>query len=196
MPETFIESVKGFLLQPVETFQSHREATLGEALKYYIILIVIFAVLSALLALAGITGMAGMMGMGLGAGAAGVTAFVMVLIGAIVGGIIGILIGGVLLHIFVYIVGGRKGIGQTIKALAYAETPALLLGWIPVINIIGGIWAFVLTILGIRELHEISTSRAIIAVILPLIIVFVLVTLFAAYLLVGAMSTVPVTTMP
>ncbi|MHC1630294.1 MAG: YIP1 family protein, partial [Methanoculleaceae archaeon] len=163
MPETFIESVKGFLLQPVETLQAHRGATLGEALKYYIILVVIFAVLSALLAIAGITGMAGMMGMGPGAGAAGAAAFVMILIGAIVGGIIGIIIAGVIQHIFVYIVGGRKGIDQTIKALAYAETPALLLGWIPVINIIGAIWAFVLSILAIRELHEISTARAVIA---------------------------------
>lgn len=196
MAGSFIESVKGFLLQPVETFQSHRGATLGEALKYYIILLVIFAVLSALLALAGITGLAAMMGMGLGAGAAGAVGSVMVLIGAIVGGIIGVLIGGVILHIFVYIVGGRKGIGQTIKALAYAETPVLLLGWIPIINIIGAIWGFVLTILGIREIHEISTARAIIAVIIPLIIVFVLVTLFAASLVVGAMSTGALTTMP
>ncbi len=77
---------------------------------------------------------------------------------------------GAFFHIFVYAVGGRKGITQTIKAFMYGQTPNFLLGWIPVIGGITSIWSLILFILGIRQLHEITTRRAILAVLMPFII--------------------------
>ncbi len=92
---------------------------------------------------------------------------------------------GAFFHIFVYIVGGRKGITQTIKAFMYGQTPNFLLGWIPIIPIIVGIaplwlstvwssilsiWSSILFTLGIRQLHEITTRKAILAVLMPFII--------------------------
>ncbi|WP_157200260.1 hypothetical protein [Methanogenium cariaci] len=54
----------------------------------------------------------------------------------IIFGIIGLFIAGVLLHIFVYIAGGRKGLTTTIRAFIYSLTPNLLFGWIPVIGLL------------------------------------------------------------
>lgn len=93
--------------------------------------------------------------------------------------IIGVFIIGAIYHIGVYIVGGKKGIEQTIKALMYGQTPGLLLGWIPIIGIIAGIWSFVLYILGIRQLQEITTGKAILAVLIPIIIIVVLIVILA-----------------
>ena len=110
-------------------------------------------------------------------------------------GIIGIFISGLWTHIWVYLVGGRKGVTQTIKALMYGATPYCLLGWISstylVISTYGGniygisgyflgniqfvgllaaIWAIIIGILGVRQLHELSTGKAVPAVVIAIII--------------------------
>ena len=170
-----VEKIKGFLFSPSETFDASKEDTLGDAFKYYIILLLIPALLSAVIAAVAFSLLAGFFGMMLpgvmpaltGAGAA--VAFI-VFIYVLIAGAIGVLIGGLWLHIWVYLVGGRKGLTQTFKALMYGATPSLLLGWIPFINFLASIWALIVEIIGIRQLHEISTGRAVAAVILAIII--------------------------
>jgi hypothetical protein len=168
----FIEKVKGFLMEPSKTFDAVKEDTLEEAIKYYAIIAAIYSALSAiLLAFAGAL-LGSMMGfrnlgmmMGPGAGAA-ILFFIMSMIFVIIGAFIG----GAILHIFVYFVGGRKGIEQTIKVVMYGATPWLLLGWIPLIGFITSIWSLVLEILGIRQLQELTTGKAVLAVLIPVII--------------------------
>jgi hypothetical protein len=157
-----IELIKGFLLSPTETFQKVREIEVKESFKYLTVLAAIYSVLTGLLSLAGISQM---FGVGL-VRIEGIAMIPVVFIGILAAAVIG----GAILHIFVYLVGGREGIGQTIKAVIYASTPSLLLGWLPVIGAIAGIWAFILEILGIRELQRLSTGRAVLAVLLPVII--------------------------
>ena len=78
---------------------------------------------------------------------------------------------------------------QTEKAAIYGSTPFLLLGWIPVIGlVIGGIWAIILTIIGLRELHEITTGKAILAYVLALAIIFVILILIVGWLVIALMS--------
>jgi len=101
---------------------------------------------------------------------------------SIAGGMILIFVGGALTHLLVYLLGGRQrhSYRQTLKALAYGATPAYLLGWVPFIGgVAGGIWAVVVAAIGLRELHGITTGRAVAAAGLPLmIIVLVIVLLF------------------
>lgn len=73
------------------------------------------------------------------------------------------------IHVFVIIVEGKRGIFESFKVVAYASTPSYILGWIPVFGIIAGIWALVVQTLALRELQEISTGRAVIAMVLPYI---------------------------
>jgi len=178
MSEGILPRAKGMLLDPTVTYQSLRDEVLGEALKYYAALLIVPAVLSALyyilfvvvmdIALPVVYGIdttsaSLLSGVGIG-----------VLVGIVIyiGGFISLFIKGVVFHILgVYIVGGRKGIKETIKALAYASTPALLLCWIPLINLLAAIWSTILFILGVRELHKFSTSRAVLAIIIPVIII-------------------------
>jgi len=169
MLENFVEKVKGFLMSPTETFQDSRDDGFGEAFVYCLATLVIYAALnSAMIAF----GFANFAGTPLGLADAGAS-----FIGIIIGGILCILIVAILMHIFIVIVGGRKGIEQTFKVVFYAMTPGFLFGWIPVIGIIANLWSLVLEVIGIRELHEISTARAVLAVFLPLIILIILIIL-------------------
>ncbi|MCZ7397082.1 MAG: YIP1 family protein [Candidatus Methanoperedens sp.] len=173
----FVEKVKGILTEPSKTFDALKEETIGEAIKYYAVIVAIYAVLSALLFSLAFGSMFGKLGTMMGAGATGGIAMFMILF---IFGIIGIFISSAIFHIFVYLVGGRKGLSQTIKAVIYGSTPGLLFGWIPIIGMIAGIWSLVLEVLGIRQLHEITTGKAILAVVIMLVILTVLITVILA----------------
>ncbi len=177
-----IEKVKGFLLETKKTFESSKEDTLTDAMRYYIIIAVIFSALFAFmssLASALFSSMAGsrQFGMMFTPGAE-VEEATLIFARSLILGVIGIFILGFILHIFVYLMGGRKGSKQTLKVVMYAATPGLLFGWIPVIYSIAALWSLVLVILGIRELHEITTARAIMALVIPIIILFVIAAVF------------------
>jgi hypothetical protein len=187
MSDSLIDKARGFLVRPVETFQASRGDTFESAFTYYIILLVIYAVLTALVSLIGIavvpwlaTGAQG-----------GVVAFFTSMISTIIGGIIGLFVIGLILHVFVLLVGGGKGAGQTLKAYMYGSTPNLLIGWIPIIGILGAIYMIVLWVIGIRELHQISTTRAILAVVIPVLIAIVIIALLLAAFIVAFAQTYP-----
>jgi hypothetical protein len=96
------------------------------------------------------------------------------------------------LHIFVYILGGRKGYIETLKTIGYGSTPFWLIGWIPIIGwIIGLIWSFILAILGVRELHEMSTGRAAGAVILALVVILIIIGLVLSLFMIAFSEVVP-----
>ena len=184
----FVERVKGFILNPVESFNKYKPEEFGEAFKYYLVLLLIFSVLYALIAglgmgsyMAAIPGFGGA-GMGLGM-IVGIIIFFFII------GIVGLFIQSIIVHIFVAILGGKQGFTKTVAAMIYASTPSMLLGWIPIIGIIAGIWAFILEILAIREIQEMSTARAVLAIILPIIIIMVLVILLIGFFLVAAVTT-------
>jgi hypothetical protein len=169
------ERIKGFLFSPSETFDASRGDTLGDAFKYFVVILVIYALLVAIivagvfLLFADILATFSVRGLPFGAAAGPLVAVGFFLV-AIVVGIIGVFISGLWLHIWVYLVGGRNGVEQTIKAVMYGETPSLILGWIPIINLIAWIWALIVGIIGIRQLHWLSTGKAVLAVILAIVI--------------------------
>lgn len=94
-----------------------------------------------------------------------------------------ILIGSGITHLCLMIVGGnRKGFELTFRVLSYAYSGNLF-GIIPFIgSTIGGIYSLVLTIFGVREGHGISTGKAVLAVLLPLIILLGVIFLFVMIL--------------
>jgi len=102
------------------------------------------------------------------------------LVFTIVFGLIGILVSSGWTYIWVRLCGGKKSVKETIKAMAYGSTPSLLIGWIPIIGGIFWIWSIIVSIIGIRELHGISTKRTILAFLLstltflPLILIFLI----------------------
>jgi len=182
MLDSFVEKVKGFILNPGETFQKSKADDMETALPYFAILVLINAILSAIVAaiLPANLLYAGMPG--------GVALPIMVFFVVLVAEFIFTLVFAAWLHLWVYIVGGRKGIWQTFNAVIYGSTPSLLLGWIPVISILFGLWSVVLWVLGVRDLQELTTGKAIVAVAIAILIPLVIILILAAYLLTSYMT--------
>ena len=166
MLEGFTDKVKGYIVKPAGTFRTAKPEPLAPAFVYYLVLLVINAVLSGIVVFAGLRTLTPLQQVpGIGLMAAPVVSIAIIVLG-----ILGVFIGGAWVHLWVWLLGGRKGYEQTVKAIMYGNTPYLLLGWIPLVGIIFGIWSLVLEILGIRELQEISTGRAVAAVLLAIIV--------------------------
>jgi hypothetical protein len=88
---------------------------------------------------------------------------------------LGILINSALLHVLLLLVGGVKnGFEATFRVVCYSQATHLL-SLIPIMGgWIDGIWKLVVQIIGVREIHETSYGRVIIAFLIPLfLIIFV-----------------------
>lgn len=104
---------------------------------------------------------------------------------------------GLWLHIWVYLLGGRRGVWQTEKSLFYAATPTLILAWIPVIGtLVGMVWTVIISVAGIRELQGLDDNRAAIAVILGVVIAVVVVVLIVGGMIYALLSSLPMTSSP
>ncbi|WP_460006513.1 YIP1 family protein [Methanogenium cariaci] len=177
--------ITGVLFHPTETFaDTIRSDTLKDTLIYLLILVVIFTVFSAALLLVGVSVYAGL-ATGIAAGGLSVIALIPMLF---FGGLVGAIIFAAYMHIWVYIAGGREGITETWKAVIYASTPSLLLGWIPVVGFVMWAWSLVLIIIGIRELQEMTTTRAVLAVFIGYLILAALGVTLVGSMLAGILS--------
>ena len=195
MFEDLVSNMKGFIMAPSETFKKTNGKSLGAAYQYYAALLVIFTVLFGIvvvsMGLATFTSMVDKMAVVpiVGGVAAGVVAnfsgfvialgvfFVYLVFLAL---FIGIFILGLKTHVFVLLMGGEKGVVQTVKTTMYASTPALLLGWIPFVGVIGFIWSLALLVIGIKENHEMEIGNAVLVVLIPIVLYIILIGLGSA----------------
>jgi len=85
--------------------------------------------------------------------------------------IFSLFLGSIVTHVCLMIVGGnKKGFQTTFRAVSYAFSGNLF-AIIPFIgSTIGALYFLILTIIGLRESHTISTGKAVLAVFLPLIV--------------------------
>jgi hypothetical protein len=182
---SFGEKVKGFVGAPLSTFNNVEAEALGSALKYFTIWVVIYTILRTVIFYTVERRVFQTLWDLLGLGDAALYLYrfdpVIFALLAMGGAFASLFISGSLTHLFVRAFGGRKGYGNTMKAFAYGNTPLFLFGWIPFVGMLFPLWALVLNVIGIRQLHEISTGRAVGAVLLgivALIVIGVLIALF------------------
>jgi hypothetical protein len=191
MIDTIVTKMKGFLLNPVETFQQSKTDEPNVVFTYFGVLLLFNAIITAVIAAVGIETMKQFAGMSYG-----VALPIMVFVMMLVGGFICTLIFAAWLHLWVCIFGGKNGIMQTVNAVIYGSTPILLLSWIPFIGIIFTLWSLVLNVLGIRELQELSTGKAILVVAIAVIIPLIILILVAAYFFTTSMTVMAVPVAP
>ena len=185
MFDDLLNEMKGFLLAPSATFRKTRGKSVAAAYQYYAALLVIFTVLFGIVVVS--LGFSSFMSM------ANQMATIPILGGVISAVVVnfstfiislnvffvylvflalfmGIFILGLKTHVFVLLMGGEKGVVQTVKTTMYASTPALLLGWIPFVGVIGCIWSLALLVIGIKENHEMEMGNAVLVVFIPIML--------------------------
>jgi hypothetical protein len=191
MIKSIFEKVKRFLVNPNVAFRQAKGDDPATVLPYFAVLLLIDAVISAALISVFLIGTSPLPGLVTG----GISGAVLLFLIILAAGFICTLIFGAWLHLWVYIFGGRQGIWQTLKAVMYGSTPSLLFGWIPFIGFIFSLWSLVLGIFGIRELQEISSMKATLAVALAVMIPLILLIIVAAYFLIATVTTTGPATM-
>ena len=73
-------------------------------------------------------------------------------------------------HLFVAVfVRSGRGFDTTLRISAYASALALL-SWVPVVGYLASLYGLYVTMVGIRELHETSVRRALLAVSVPVLL--------------------------
>lgn len=180
----YLDKALKFILEPRKAFNKEKKTSSDEAFKYLLVLSTVAGVIGAIISTLSLALILPFLAL-IGGPQAGI-------LGAFSGGVIIVLFfiftivfvfGSVLwsiwLHIWVYILGAKKGIDQTFKSVFYGKTPFYFLYWIPFINIIALIWELGLTAIGLKTYHKITTGKAIasiaVAIIIPLLIMIPLI---------------------
>src|ERR671911_2748722 len=179
--QSFINAVRGVVTAPVGFFRSiRRQGDFVNPLIFAIICYEVSAILGGLLGLVGV-GMGGTQGFG---------SFLIGIILAPIGAAIGLFIGAGILHLLVMLIVGSRNSGfeATFRVVAYSAVTSLV-SWIPFIGGILSLYGIYLGIVGIREMHNTTTSKAAIAVLIPVAIIILLalalITLVGAFLFFG-----------
>lgn len=165
------ETIKGVLINPTQTFTEMKtEGGIGKPILYAIIL-------------GSIGGVIGVVWQGLMSTLSFVATqeiakyaanFVYLVLLAIFMPLIvavGLFISSGIAHICLIIVGGaNKGFETTFRVFAYTNGSVALFQIIPFCGgIVGGIWGLVCNIIGLKEAHETTTGKAVLAILLPTI---------------------------
>ncbi len=80
-----------------------------------------------------------------------------------------------ILHLCLVITGaGRNGFEGTFRIVAYSQSIKLL-SLVPFVGgFVGWFWHFIVQVIGLREMHETSSLRTIIAMLLPIVLIFMI----------------------
>jgi hypothetical protein len=177
--QTFIATVQAVVLRPVDFFRGIlRQGDFINPLIFAIICYEVAAILGGLLSLVGIGADQGFGG------------FIGSIILAPILAAIGLFIFSGILHLLVMLIVGSRngGFEATFRVIAYSAVTSLV-SWIPFIGWILSLYGIYLGIVGIREVHNTTTGKAALVVLIPAAVVILLalalITLVGAFLFFG-----------
>jgi len=162
-----VQKAKNFLVNPYSAFDKEKKTKMSEAFKYTLVLSLVTSIISAIINLSFNFTLA-------------IQGFFATYLGILFLNIIWWL----WLHLISYILGVRRGMEQTFKVVFYGNTPLYLFSWVCLgtsFNYFLGslglillsvliIWSILNHFTGLKKLHGISTSRAVIIMIISLIL--------------------------
>jgi hypothetical protein len=82
--------------------------------------------------------------------------------------VLGVYIGAAIQHLFVFLfVRERRGFWGTFPVVAYGGAAISLFSWMPILGYLASIYGIYVTTVGLREMHGTSTTRALLAALVP-----------------------------
>jgi hypothetical protein len=177
---SFLRTVRDLVINPVTFFRGMtRQGDFTNPLIFALVCVLVWTMLAALVGLS-FSLIGGMQGAGAAFGR-----FVLSLIFYPLLSVAGLFIGAGIYHLLVTLVVGQERLGfeATFRVCAYTSV-ALLIAWIPILGwLVAPIWSVVLAILGIREAHQTTISKAaLVVLILPAIVLLFFLLLLAIML--------------
>lgn len=170
MPFTIPDKMRGFLFNPSETFWKVADEDIRDTLLYFFIIAVIYAVLATVMTAMEVFNHPFLALFGFRFGIDRFELIILKFLAVLVFSWLIALMYSLVLHFWVWLIGGRKGIIQTVRSVLYSLTALMLIGWVPDIGPpIGLLWSVVVGVIGIQELHQISRLRSAVAVILAIL---------------------------
>ena len=174
--ESFADVVRQVVLRPVGFFAGlPRLGSLLNPLIFALICTEIAAILGGILRFAGVGG-AFVTGYGFQVPPnQGFGEFIGSVVLAPIGGVIGVFVVAVIAHLLVRLVVGatNAGFGATFRVVAYTSVTSLV-SWIPFVGGLLALYGIYLAVVGIREMHNTTTGKALVVVVLPVIVIVVL----------------------
>lgn len=170
--QSFISAVRSVVTAPVGFFRGLAgHADLVNPLIFAIICYEIYSILNGLLRLVGIGSQLGFGG------------FLAQIILAPLFAVIGLFIGAGILHLLVMLIvgSGNRGFAATFRVSSYSAVTSLV-SWIPVIGWIASLYGIYLAVVGVREVHNTTTGKAALVVLIPAAVIFLLVLAIIALL--------------
>lgn len=174
--ESFADVVRRVVLQPVGFFRGlPRRGSLLNPLVFALICTEIAAILGGILSLAGVGG-AFVTGYGFQVPEnQSFGEFIGSVVFAPIGSAIGVFVVAGIAHLLVRLVVGANnaGFGATFRVAAYTSVTSLV-SWIPFVGGLLALYGIYLAVVGIREMHDTTTRKALVVVVLPVIVIVVL----------------------
>jgi hypothetical protein len=174
--QSFANVVRRVVLQPVGFFVGlPRRGSLLNPLVFALICTEIAAILGGILSLAGVGG-AFVTGYGFQVPEnQGLGEFIGSVVFAPIGSAIGVFVVAGIAHLLVRLVVGatNAGFGATFRVAAYTSVTSLV-SWIPFVGGLLALYGIYLSVVGIREMHNTTTGKALVVVVLPVIVIVVL----------------------
>jgi hypothetical protein len=188
---SFVDVARRVVLQPVRFFaELPRDRNFVSPLVFALICIEISAILGWLLVISGVGSSPSFNPNPQNAGLPSVVAPgspLASIILAPIGGAVGILLVAIIQQILVRLIVGRtnSGFEATFRVASYTQVTSLV-NWIPFIGPLLALYGIYLSIVGIREMHETTTGKAVLVVVLPFVVALLL-ALLLGLLAVGAL---------
>src|ERR671921_1263644 len=184
--ESFVDTVRDLVTRPVAFFRDMaRRGDFVNPLIFALVCAVISASIGSFLGVLYATVGIGDTGFGGAIGALVASMFFTPIISAIA-----LLVGAGILHLLVALIvkPANAGFEATFRVVSYANV-AQLVGWVPVLGpLVAAVASIALSIIGVREVHETTTGKAALVVLIPaavglLVALFLIVVVGAALLL-------------
>ncbi|MEK6874631.1 MAG: YIP1 family protein [Nanoarchaeota archaeon] len=156
---SIVEKITEIFSSPTQFFLSLKEDGVGEAFGYLAVVGILYAALVGLL----YTIMGTMMsifGMGMGMFASIGSLLLILILYILI--LVFSFVGAAIAHVWAKIWGGSGNYSHTYQLIVYSSTPNMILGWIPFIGWLAGIYSLVLLIIGTQHMHELSLAKSII----------------------------------
>ena len=174
--ESFADTVRRVVLQPVGFFAGlPRSGSLLNPLVFALICTEISVVLGGILGLVGVReGFVAGYGFQVPENQ-DFGEFIGSVIFAPIGSAISVFVIAGIAHLLVMLIVGttNSGFRATFRVASYASVTSLV-SWIPIIGGLLGLYGIYLAVVGIREMHETTTGKAVIVVLFPVILILVL----------------------